>query len=45
MPALNQRFIGCRFADRCDQAWIHCHQQLPGWHSHVIMVSHRLHGS
>ena len=36
VPALNQRFSGCRFADRCDQAWTHCHQQLPGWHSQLI---------
>ncbi len=36
VPALNQRFSGCRFADRCDQAWTHCHQQLPGWYSQAI---------
>ena len=36
VPALNQRFIGCRFADRCNQAWMHCHQQLPGWHCQFI---------
>ncbi|MGB5454585.1 MAG: ABC transporter ATP-binding protein [Gammaproteobacteria bacterium] len=41
VPALNQRFIGCRFADRCDQAWIHCQQQLPSWHSQVIAENER----
>lgn len=31
VPPLNQNFIGCRFADRCDYAWDHCHQHEPEW--------------
>ncbi|THK41310.1 ABC transporter ATP-binding protein [Methylophaga sp. SB9B] len=31
VPPLNQTFIGCRFADRCDLAWDHCHQHEPSW--------------
>ncbi|MDO8827370.1 ABC transporter ATP-binding protein [Methylophaga sp.] len=31
VPPLNQHFIGCRFAERCDQAWDHCHQNEPEW--------------
>lgn len=31
VPPLNQNFIGCRFADRCDYAWEHCHQHEPKW--------------
>lgn len=32
VPPLNQRFHGCRFADRCDRAWDVCHRQPPGWY-------------
>jgi peptide/nickel transport system ATP-binding protein len=31
VPPLNQNFIGCRFADRCDYAWDQCHQHEPLW--------------
>lgn len=31
VPPLNQNFIGCRFAERCDFAWDHCHQHEPKW--------------
>lgn len=31
VPPLNQHFIGCRFADRCDHAWEHCQQHEPRW--------------
>ena len=31
VPPLNQRFAGCRFAERCDQAWDVCQQQIPAW--------------
>jgi len=31
VPALNQNFVGCRFADRCEHAWDHCHQHEPRW--------------
>lgn len=31
VPALNQKFFGCRFAQRCDRAWQACEQQLPAW--------------
>jgi peptide/nickel transport system ATP-binding protein len=33
VPPLNQAFHGCRFADRCDQAWERCRGELPDWHS------------
>ncbi|MDP1559737.1 MAG: ABC transporter ATP-binding protein [Nitrosomonas sp.] len=32
VPSLSQEFTGCRFADRCDQAWDHCHQTIPTWY-------------
>lgn len=32
VPSLSQEFTGCRFADRCDFAWDHCHQTIPEWH-------------
>ncbi|MDT8385927.1 MAG: dipeptide ABC transporter ATP-binding protein [Thiogranum sp.] len=31
VPALDQTFSGCRFADRCNRAWSHCTDQIPGW--------------
>ncbi len=31
VPSLRQEFPGCRFAERCDQAWDLCHQQVPAW--------------
>jgi len=31
VPALNRVFSGCRFAERCDYAWLHCHQAVPRW--------------
>lgn len=31
VPALNQHFVGCRFADRCDRAWQDCETILPAW--------------
>ena len=31
VPALNQVFYGCRFAERCDRAWELCNSQVPGW--------------
>ena len=36
VPALNRRFNGCRFADRCDEAWMRCQEQVPAWHSKII---------
>ena len=33
VPTLDRVFTGCRFVDRCDYAWNHCHTQLPGWNS------------
>ncbi len=32
VPPLSQTFIGCRFAERCEHAWQHCHQTIPTWH-------------
>lgn len=31
VPPLNQPFNCCRFADRCDFAWQHCHDVAPRW--------------
>lgn len=31
VPPLNQDFDCCRFADRCDFAWQHCHDVEPRW--------------
>jgi len=33
VPLLSQKFTGCRFADRCNQALDLCHQSMPQWHS------------
>ncbi len=32
VPALTRQFTGCRFAERCDQAWALCHSTVPAWH-------------
>jgi peptide/nickel transport system ATP-binding protein len=31
VPSLSHEFIGCRFAERCEQAWDLCEQKVPGW--------------
>jgi peptide/nickel transport system ATP-binding protein len=31
VPSLRQEFHGCRFAERCDQAWDLCRTQVPAW--------------
>ena len=31
VPILTQTFTGCRFAERCDLAWQHCHDVIPKW--------------
>lgn len=31
VPPLNQPFNCCRFSDRCDFAWQHCHDVAPRW--------------
>ena len=33
VPSLSQQFTGCRFVERCNQAWDLCHQSIPQWHS------------
>ncbi len=33
VPALNQVFLGCRFSNRCDNAWERCEKEVPQWHS------------
>ena len=33
VPTLDQVFTGCRFVERCEQAWAHCQNQVPGWNS------------
>jgi len=32
VPALTRQFSGCRFADRCNQAWQRCRSEVPNWH-------------
>jgi peptide/nickel transport system ATP-binding protein len=32
VPPLTRRFRGCRFADRCDDAWDRCTSEVPAWH-------------
>lgn len=31
VPPLNQNFKACRFAERCEFAWQHCHDAAPKW--------------
>ncbi|MDH5553469.1 MAG: ABC transporter ATP-binding protein, partial [Nitrosomonas sp.] len=33
VPSLSQTFTGCRFAERCDDAWALCHKKIPSWHN------------
>ena len=40
VPVLDRDFAGCRFAERCDQAWDTCRTRAPAWdittdHHHV----------
>lgn len=32
VPPLTRRFVGCRFAERCEHAWNRCHEVLPAWY-------------
>ncbi|MFZ5512215.1 MAG: dipeptide ABC transporter ATP-binding protein [Pseudomonadota bacterium] len=32
VPPLTRVFKGCRFADRCPEAWERCHGEVPAWH-------------
>ena len=32
VPPLTRQFSGCRFAERCDQAWELCRSTVPAWH-------------
>jgi len=40
VPSLAASFAGCRFAERCAQAWARCHTEAPAWHEteegHVV---------
>ncbi len=31
VPRLDQAFVGCRFAERCERAWAHCRTHTPRW--------------
>ncbi len=31
VPPLTSDFRGCRFAERCPQAWARCHDEAPAW--------------
>ncbi|VAX13010.1 Oligopeptide transport ATP-binding protein OppD (TC 3.A.1.5.1) [hydrothermal vent metagenome] len=33
VPPLNTEFTGCRFADRCEQAFAPCENEIPDWHT------------
>ncbi len=33
VPSLLAKFSGCRFAERCSNAWDRCHREVPGWHA------------
>jgi peptide/nickel transport system ATP-binding protein len=33
VPPLTMHFEGCRFAERCEQAWPRCKAEAPAWHS------------
>ena len=33
VPTLSKKFTGCRFAERCDDAWDLCHQKTPLWNN------------
>jgi peptide/nickel transport system ATP-binding protein len=41
VPSLTTRFNGCRFVDRCDEAWMRCHEQAPRWLSQNIAMGDR----
>ncbi|MBV6474919.1 MAG: Glutathione import ATP-binding protein GsiA [Rhodocyclaceae bacterium] len=32
VPPLSRQFAGCRFAERCAQAWSRCREEPPAWH-------------
>ncbi|MCB1906426.1 MAG: dipeptide ABC transporter ATP-binding protein [Rhodocyclaceae bacterium] len=32
VPRLDRSFVGCRFAERCPQAFERCRAEAPGWH-------------
>ncbi|MEW5889785.1 MAG: dipeptide ABC transporter ATP-binding protein [Pseudomonadota bacterium] len=32
VPPLTKVFKGCRFAERCPEAWERCHAEVPAWH-------------
>jgi len=32
VPSLDREFAGCRFVERCDQAWDRCRSAVPGWY-------------
>lgn len=40
VPSLTQTFVGCRFADRCQQAMAVCHKHIPQWH--LIVDGHQV---
>src|SRR5690606_2600982 len=31
VPPLSAQFVGCRFVDRCPEAWDRCRVEAPGW--------------
>ncbi len=33
VPPLTTIFTGCRFADRCQNAWARCTEEVPAWHT------------
>ena len=43
VPPLNQEFVGCRFADRCDDVMDICRQQAPEWDQYAEELGVRCH--
>jgi len=33
VPALNRRFAGCRFTERCEVGWEYCQTHVPAWNA------------
>ena len=40
VPTLDHDFTGCRFAERCEQAWAHCRSDTPAWYRIDQTASH-----
>ncbi|MBE7422270.1 MAG: ABC transporter ATP-binding protein [Zoogloeaceae bacterium] len=43
VPLLNRPFAGCRFVERCAQAWPRCREEPPAWHAAAAGQAVRCH--